>query len=366
MSCQGNEAGVKCLQPSSQTMLTLWTYREQTLTGPAAQSLVWCGDDLVDWVSGGTRYHADGTVSSRRVLYSYAFDAATADSQGEFAVIYTRLGTKALLLRRGKILRELNRSFYHADAYEYPVVLVRRGGRALLIHCPDEYNQLEIEDAQSGERLTTRESKSADFFHSRLAASPGGRYLLSAGWVWHPWDAVAYYDLDEALRNPSHLDALELGMSTSRNTSLTEEASACWAGEGSVILSGGTEPEDAETAAEYGANRLRPRGVALYDVQAGEVRASCVLAEPAGTMMAVGTTHVMAFYQHPRLIRIADGTVEFALPWLASGVQLSSIVHHQPAPPAMAFDPERGRFAVAQGDKIHVVTLVPPPEAMPG
>jgi hypothetical protein len=42
---------------------------------------------------------------------------------GEFAVIYTRLGTKGLVLHRGKIIREINRSFYHADVYEYPIGL---------------------------------------------------------------------------------------------------------------------------------------------------------------------------------------------------------------------------------------------------
>ena len=337
------------------------TYTERVFTGSAARSLVWSGDDLVDWAGGGVRYHADGSVSRAQVNYAYSFDAAVAEPAGEFAVIYTRLGTKGLLLRNGEVLRELNRSFYHASTYEYPVALARRGEQVLLIHCPEEYNKLEIEDAATGERLTARTSTPADFFHSRLAVSPGDRYLLSAGWVWHPWDVVVYYDLEEALRQPGHLNGVEWSAPNSCNVSLAEEASACWFQKGEVLLGGGTEAEDLVEAAEAGEQRLQPCGLALYDLQAKMVRAACVLDEPAGTMMPVGSTHVLAFYQHPRLVRLADGAIEFALPSLSSGGQLSSILHHHTSlPPPLALDPQRCRFALAQGDQVHVVTITLP------
>ena len=306
------------------------------------------------------RYKGDGTIDPRRVNYAFAFDAAVAEPAGEFAVIYQRLGTKGLLLKNGRIVREINRSFCHASAYEYPVALVRQGDRVLLVHCPDSYNKLEVEDAASGESLTPRTSPSVDFFHSRLAASPSGRYLLSAGWVWHPWDAVAYYDLEEALRHPGHLDQLEWGAPTSRNTSLAAEASACWLGDGKALLCAGAEPEDAEEADELGEGRLKPCGLAVYDVLGRTIRSACVLDEPAGTMMPVGSTHAITFYKHPRLIRLSDGAVEFSLPWLASGVQLSSIIHHHDAPPPLALDPEHRRFAVAQGEKVHVISIILP------
>lgn len=96
------------------------------------------------------------------------------------------LGTKGLLLRNGQIVRELNRSFYHANIYEYPVCLVRHGARTLLIHCPEDYNRLEIEDAETGGKLTLRSSDPADIFHSRLRPSANGGRLLSAGWAWAP------------------------------------------------------------------------------------------------------------------------------------------------------------------------------------
>ncbi len=65
------------------------------------------------------------------------------------------------------------------------------------------YNRLEIEDARTGEPLTAGpEREPDDFFHSRLAVSPSGRYLLSAGWVWHPWGCLVVFDLRQALADP--------------------------------------------------------------------------------------------------------------------------------------------------------------------
>ena len=50
------------------------------------------------------------------------------------------------------------------------------------VHCPREYNRLEVEVAATGERLTPEvDRRPQDFFHSRLAVSPDGLRLLSAG-----------------------------------------------------------------------------------------------------------------------------------------------------------------------------------------
>ena len=82
------------------------------------RSLCWRGDELIDWVGGGRRFALDGAEHRAAVYYSYVFDAAIASPDGRFAVIYQNCGTKGLLLEDGKIVRELNRSYYCADAYE--------------------------------------------------------------------------------------------------------------------------------------------------------------------------------------------------------------------------------------------------------
>src|SRR5476651_2613759 len=91
------------------------------LPAEGVQSLCWKGDILVDWVGGVRCFHLNGTVESRRVSFPYRFDSVVASPSRRFIAIYERLGTKALLLENGNIIRELNRSFYHAHAYEYPI-----------------------------------------------------------------------------------------------------------------------------------------------------------------------------------------------------------------------------------------------------
>src|SRR5688572_28478363 len=124
------------------------------LNAQCVRSLVWSGDELVDWVGGGARYRLDGEARPARVHFGFRFDAACA--HGHYAVIYERLGTKGLILHGGEVLREIDRSYYCADDYDYPVCLWSdAGGRVLMAHCPERYNRIEIEDVRTGERLTS-------------------------------------------------------------------------------------------------------------------------------------------------------------------------------------------------------------------
>ena len=100
---------------------------------------------------------------------------------------------QALLLHDGELIRELNRSHQQAGAYDYPIALgALPDGRQILVHCPDAYNVLQIEDAATGERLTAGPREPRDVFHSRLAISPDGQHLLSAGWYWQPSASPKY------------------------------------------------------------------------------------------------------------------------------------------------------------------------------
>ena len=124
------------------------------------QSLNWLEGDLIDWVSGGAKYSINGDYQSSGVVFSYRFDAAVQSDNGVYAIIYEKLGTKGLLLKNGSILRELNRSFYHAGTYEYPIAFVKLPtGEYAIVHCPEEYCQVEIDLAENGERLTSTLSR---------------------------------------------------------------------------------------------------------------------------------------------------------------------------------------------------------------
>ena len=96
-----------------------------------------------------------------------------------------------MVLKDGETLRQVDRRFYLAYAYEYPVALFHEPRRLLLAHCPKSYLCNRAGGGGDGAAApATAEREPCDFFHSRLAASPHGNRLLSAGWAWHPMDIV--------------------------------------------------------------------------------------------------------------------------------------------------------------------------------
>ena len=155
-------------------------YTELQIKAHNVHSLVWDGNTVIDWASGGTRYELNGTTSHSTVFYAYKFDAAVSSPSGEFTVLYTRTGTTGLLLRRGKIVRQLSRDFYHANVYEYPVAFaLGANGREVLIHCPESYCKIEIEDAATGVRFSSSSTrKPDDLFHSQAGSQPGCEVAL--------------------------------------------------------------------------------------------------------------------------------------------------------------------------------------------
>lgn len=322
-------------------------------TASPPRSLCWNGDALFDWVDGGIRYGLDGRSADPHVRYAYRFDRAVMSPDGRYAILYEVLGTKGLVLKEGKVLREINRSFYHATAYEYPVALhTLPSGRTLLAHCPDEYCRLEIEDIETGERLTRRTSESPDVFNSRLQFSLDGRYLLSGGWIWHPLDTVCFFDVARALEHPESLDSIE-GPKTGDDWGCELHSAAFGANDTLVLYSSDPAPSAAPAPAEDHMGSL-----AVYSL--AEQRLLSV-AEPeasVGRMMVVGD-HVVGFFEHPKLIELATGRAVERWPELATGVHGSSIIHHLPLAPPLALDPAGRRFAVGTEKGIEVVRFAP-------
>ncbi len=188
---------------------TMVTFKRHEIEPRYLQSLAWHGDSLIDVLGGNDVFHLDGTVEEPAIsrMYAYPFDSIVTCNR--YAVMYAALGTKGLVvdIQGPRTLREVNRSYYHAKDYEYPITTFKiKGGHEAIVHCPEEYNALEIEVLESGERLTKREYKAEDIFHTRLATSLDGRYLVENAWVWQPWNIIAAYDLVDALDDPASLD----------------------------------------------------------------------------------------------------------------------------------------------------------------
>ena len=270
-----------------------------TLNPPA--SLCWAGDSLIDWVAGGLQHHLDGQTFDPHARFAYRFDAAVMSPDGRYAVLYEKLGTKGLLLREGKILRELNRSFYHATTYEYPVALhTFPSGRTLLAHCPDEYCRLELEDADTGQRLTQRKSESPDAFHSRLQFSRDGRYLLSAGWVWHPLNMVWVFDVERALEAPESLD--EPAQPNTGDWGCEFHGAAF--GENGTLFLHSDEP--------FSDGPPSPESLGVYSLTESRMLSVAPLEQSLGTFMAVGP-YLLDLLGHPSLIEPSTAHREQAM-----------------------------------------------------
>lgn len=323
----------------------------QQIDAPDIQSLNWRDDVLIDWVGGARVLHLDGAVEDRKVIYGYRFDAAVVSPCEQFAVIYERCGTKGLVLSNGKVIREINRSFYHADAYEYPVAIFQTDtGRTLLIHCPEEYCRLEIEDFLTGERLSASPSrKPPDFFHSRLRVSPNGKWLLSAGWLWHPWGTVAIFDLDAALAEPNTLDK-----SAPLPDIEGEVSAADFMPNNTIVIATSDETLNGD---EGDASAIGANAVAVFEPGSTRAISRVAVGEPVGTIFAVDDDLIVGFHTHPKLISVKAGAILKRWETIESGTQSGSIIWHLPTIPPIAWNSKNRQFAVANKSSVAVVTL---------
>lgn len=314
-----------------------------------AKTLVWQEGALYDVSVGWYRIH-DGEPERRSAGYGSRFDAVTVSPLGDVVALMDSAGTKALLIRaNGKVIREINRSYYYADRYRYPLALFTLpDGRTGLAHCPDEYNRLEIEVAETGERLSaTAVRKPADFFHSRLAVSASGRYLLSAGWLWHPLDSLAVFDLHEALAEPASLD---VSGGLFKIQVETEIAGACFVGD-EIVVSTPTEPYDEELEEQPG---LEPKMLAGWSPETRDYTWRKQLDLAAGDLIPLGG-NILALYDHPRLFGPTGELIQ-EWPGIATGTSESSIVRQHFSGPARVAIGE-DRFAVTDGERVTVVHL---------
>lgn len=313
-------------------------------------SLFWDGDGLVDVVGGGRRWDADGAETPRRVYWGYSFDRAIASPSQRFHVIYTERGTKAAVVADGRIVRELNRSFAHATAFDYPVALGQLpDGREIVVHCPDRYNVLEIEDLESGRRLTAGERRPQDVFHSRLAVSHDGRHLLTAGWVWAPYGIAEVFDLQQALTDPSTLDGSGI---VPHQAVDAEVGAACWLDEDRVAIAAGDE--DPVGGEDPGV--LSPGQLGVWSITRGAWQHRASVAHPVGTMIARGD-QILGLHGHPRLFDLPTGSLLDEWPDVAVSMRNGSYGRRHEPTPIAALHPDQQRLAVAQPDHIAVINL---------
>lgn len=311
------------------------------------KSLCWSGDSLIDYVGGISTIDLEGSISQPQVSFTYRFDGAIASADGRYAVIFEYYGTKAILLRDGRIHRELNRSFYCADAYEYPIAFVKLDTDSWgIVHCPDNYNVIEIESAETGERLTKADRKDVDFFQSRLSFSPKSRWLLSAGWIWHPLDSIMLYDLSDGFENPRFYSGhWEGGLG---DLGLWEISNAVFLSDDQLLVSG-----SGDHTQEDGSDEV---AVGVYDLAKLKIVSRKPIIEPTGELMPIDDELAVGFYQHPKLLNYKTGQIEFRWDDIKTDKRNGSISFHD-RKAIIAVDIRQKRFAVATPKSIEIVFL---------
>lgn len=315
------------------------------------KSLHWQGNDLIDHVSGGRVFSLDGSIQESRIMLNYKFDSVVVSPCENYVVIYEKLGTKGLILKNGSLIREINRSYYCADVYEYPVLIFEDiNGRVLLAHCPDDYNRIEFEDIETGKVLTQSENrKPSDFFQSRFSVSPNGKYLASAGWVWHPFEMVAIYEVEKSLSNCEHLDESSFFGSIDG-----EVSSVCFLPNSNLVVA---TSEETLNDGEVDEVTVDKNQLAVFDLNSEKLLSKVDLKEPVGTLVPINTKHVLGLYKYPKIFSLESGEIIKSWEQINTGLQNGSIIHHQEMPPPFAYDSKNGRFVVAADKKIIVVNL---------
>lgn len=318
--------------------------QRQTINEVRFSTLTWSGDYLIDWAKSGTLFLPDGQIKKLgNYFLAFSFDSAVSSSDGVYSVVYTRLGTKGLLMKNGKILREINRSYYHAGVYEYPVAFAKlKDGRDILIHCPNEYNRLEFEEVETGLPLTSHADRDpSDFFHSRLEVSPDNKTLLSKGWIWHPYDFVEVFDIEECVENPKALDQSKL-----KPEVCTEISTASFINNELVLIGGSN---DADPFDDDFPDQLQNGQIGIWDlttnIVSGIIKPDCVI---GGNLIAIDDTFAWDLYEHPKIINYKTGEMVDEIKEIYSGKQVSSIIHTTEDLPLIAFNPKTKQIAIGK------------------
>lgn len=328
------------------------TMQRQTIKTNNLSTLTWSNDYLIDWANSGRQYFADGQVKELgRYYFAFPFDSAITSEDGIYSVIYKKLGTKGLLLKNGQILREINRSYYHAEVYEYPIAFAKlKDGRNILIHCPEEYCRLDFEEVETGNFLTNHiVRKPSDFFHSRLEVSLDNKTLLSKGWAWHPYDFIEVFDIEECIHNPLALDK------SKHNPDVDAEICSASFITNDLVLIG--SPNDTEPFNHDPSDKLKNGQIGIWNIKTNEVTE---IIQPnftiGGHLTAIDETFAWDLYENPKIINFKTGEIVDELKDIQSGNQVSSIIHHLDNLPRIAFNRKTKQVAISKDNKIEILT----------
>jgi len=325
----------------------MYTIKRQTLQKDFGYGTIsWLNNSIIDWYDGGRRYELDGKNTQLGPYgYAYPFDRSITSRNGEYAFIYHNRGTKGLLLKNGKILREINRPHYHADTYEYPAAFyTSANGNTYLIHCPLEYCRLDFEEVETGKIVTDVTGRApVDIFHSRFSLSPDNTFLMVRGWAWHPLDMIRLYDIEACLADPKLLDT---GIYS--NNGPWEKSIGCFINNDEVLLGSLEFDPDDDFPLHH---------ICTWNFKTGGISNPVKVSEPFGNIVGVHNGIAWDFFNYPKIIDVATGNVIDKMEDVPTGNQVSSIIHHLDTVPPILYNPDLNAVAVAIENTIEVFSL---------
>lgn len=304
------------------------------------QTIDWLGDALVDWASGGSALilSTGRTCNYAQYHLHYRFDGVVTSADKQYVLVYEKYGTKALLLKMGVLIREINRSYYEADAYEFPAVFFEFQDRTYLAHCPAEYCRIDFEDVETGEIVTNMpRRKPGDFFHSRLEVSPDGKYLLSKGWVWHPMNEILLFNIEKCFSDPCLLDDGNIAMQDINS----ERCTASFIDEQHILLGTSTTTWDTGKVSP-----VPPSSIAVWRFTDNVITAVHTPAFSFGNLFAINFRYCWDLYRHPKIIDIQTGELVEEATEINSGEQQGALIGNPTGIPLMALSSDRMRLAV--------------------
>ena len=323
----------------------------QTIKTAYLKTIDWLNSDIVDWVSAGNLYSIDG--QQRKISkshYAFDFDASITSQNGQYAFIYKRLGTKGLLLKDGEMIREINRTYYVANAYEFPAAFITVGDKTYLIHCPIDYCRLDFEDVETGEIVSNIQGRNpSDIFHSRLSVSPDNKYLMVCGWAWHPVDKVELFDIAACLKDPLLLDNSLL----SPNFGTEINSASFIDNERILIASTNEEPFDDEVPP-----LLPQKHIAVWNFIKDEITSPVKVNGEFGNLFAISEKQAWDLFKFPKIINIQTGEIESKIEEINSGLQTSSVIYGGiEKAPQICFNRQTSKIAIkVNSETIEVLT----------
>jgi hypothetical protein len=323
----------------------------QTIKTNFLRTIDWVNGNIVDWVSAGQQYSLSGQQKQlAKYHYAFSFDGSITSQDGQYAFIYKRLGTKGLLLKGGEVIREINRTYYQAEVYEFPAAFITFDNKTYLVHCPIDYCQLDFENVETGEIVTNiKGRKPSDIFHSRLSISPGNKYLMVCGWAWHPVDTVELFEIAECFKNPLLLDNSSLSPDFG-----TQINSASFIDNERILLAA----SDEEPFSDEIPPALPQKHIAIWDFTKNKISTPAKVEGEFGNLFAINDKQAWDMFKFPKIINIQTGVIESKFEDINSGIQCSSILSSDIEDnPQICFDRQTSKIAIRVDDTtIEVLT----------